>query len=159
MSRSYTIVRVVIGALVLACLAGCESAPDCTFTGEGDKAYTAGCLVLHDNELLLVEAMGSKWGPPGGTVRPNESAQCGAERETWEETSVAVSAQELALAFDNGFHLYWCTPVGAPTPEVRAPLEIMSVGFFPPGDFAQLNWRYPDQGAVFYNMVKQKAGR
>ena len=151
--------RSVLSVLLVSFLAACEGAPDCTFSPEGDKAYTAGCLVMHRGELLLVEAMGKKWGPPGGTVRPGESAQCWAERETWEETNVAVSVDELALAFDNGFHLYWCSPVGIPAPEVRAPLEIRSVAFFPPNEFNELNWRYPDQGAVFYNLVTKKMRR
>jgi len=145
--------------LMVVAVVGCETAPDCTVTGEGDRAYTAGCLVLHEGDLLLVEAMGNKWGPPGGTVRPGESAQCGAERETWEETNVAVSVEALALAFDNGFHLYWCTPVGSPDPQVRAPLEITKVDFVSPAEFPTLNWRYPDQASVFYNMVLKKQRR
>ena len=47
--------------------------------------------------------MGGTYGPPGGSVDKNESAQCAAERETWEETGVQVSAGELAAEFDNGF--------------------------------------------------------
>ena len=98
-------------AVMSALLVGCEFAPDCTHD-EGDdtgklgrvnKAYTAGCLVLYDKKVLLVQAMGT-WGPPGGTVRSGESSECSAERETWEETSVAVSVQMSAFAFCMGLH-------------------------------------------------------
>ena len=145
-------------------LVGCEFAPDCTFennerkTGRVDQAYTAGCLVLYDKEVLLVEAMG-KWGPPGGTVRSGESSQCGAERETWEETSVAVSVQGTAAVYQNGFHLYWCSPVGKPDPKVRAPLEVSNVDFFSTEEFANLRWRYPDQATEFSRMVNKRLRR
>lgn len=154
-------------ALMSALLMGCEFAPDCTVadteagsgkSGRVDRTYTAGCLVLYDKEVLLVEAMG-KWGPPGGTVRSGESSQCGAERETWEETSVAVSVQGTAAVFQNGFHLYWCSPVGKPVAEVRAPLEVSNVGFFSTEEFANLRWRYPDQAKEFSRMVNKRLRR
>ena len=134
-------------------LRGCQGK-----TGRVDQAYTAGCLVLYDKEVLLVEAMG-KWGPPGGTVRSGESSQCGAERETWEETNVAVSVQGTAAVFQNGFHLYWCSPVGKPDPKVRAPLEVSNVDFFSTEEFANLRWRYPDQATEFSRMVNKRLRR
>ena len=145
-------------AVMSALLVGCEFAPDCTVKDGGDEAFTAGCLVIYNKEVLLVEALG-KWGPPGGTVRSGESAQCGAERETWEESNVAVSAQETAAVFQNGFHLYWCSPVGQPTPEVRAPLEVSSVDFFSTEEFSNLKWRYPDQAKEFSRMVNKRLRR
>ena len=88
MWRLSTSGRVCVVSVMSVLLIGCEFAPDCTVedadgasngrTGRVGQAYTAGCLVLYDKELLLVEAMG-KWGPPGGTVRSGESSQCGAE--------------------------------------------------------------------------------
>ena len=146
-------------ALASLLLAACDRAPDCQFAGEGDQAVTAGCLVLHEEQLLLIEARGNKWSPPGGSVRPGESAQCGAERETWEETNVAVVARDLAMTFENGFHLYWCDPVGVPEPEVISPLEVMDVGFFGVESFAERRWRYPYQGNLYYRMVNERLGR
>ena len=154
-------------AVMSALLVGCEFAPDCTVQDEGDdtgklgrvnKAYTAGCLVLYDKKVLLVQAMGT-WGPPGGTVRSGESSECSAERETWEETSVAVSVQSTAAVFQNGFHLYWCSPVGKPLPEVRAPLEVSDVDFLSAQEFASLRWRYPNQQREIKRMVNERLRR
>jgi len=158
MLRSFISPRLWL-AFALPLLVACEGAPDCRFQGEGDEAVTAGCLVLHQEKLLLIEARGNKWSPPGGSVRPGESAQCGAERETWEETNVAVVAGELAMTFDNGFHLYWCDPVGEPKPEVISPLEVMDVGFFGVESFANRRWRFPYQGELYYRMVNERLGR
>ena len=44
-------VWVVLATLLLA---ACDRAPDCQFAGEGDQAVTAGCLVLHEEQLLLL---------------------------------------------------------------------------------------------------------
>ena len=168
MWRLSTSGRVCVVAVMSVLLIGCEFAPDCTVedadgasngrTGRVGQAYTAGCLVLYDKELLLVEAMG-KWGPPGGTVRSGESSQCGAERETWEETNVAVSVQSTAAVFQNGFHLYWCSPVGKPHPKVRAPLEVSDVGFFSTQEFQGLKWRYPDQARELRRLVNERLRR
>ena len=66
-------------------------------------APSAGCLVVDQGEVLLVKIMGGTYGPPGGSVDRRESAQCAAERETYEETGVIAHAGELAKRFDNGF--------------------------------------------------------
>ena len=71
-------------------------------------APSAGCLVVDQGDVLLIKIMGGTYGPPGGSVDAGESAQCAAERETYEETGVIAHASELAKRFDNGFHLYWC---------------------------------------------------
>ena len=71
-------------------------------------APSAGCLVVNQGEVLLVKIMGGTYGPPGGSVDAGESAQCAAERETNEETGVIAQARDLAISFENGFHLYWC---------------------------------------------------
>lgn len=144
--------------LVVLLLAGC-GAPDCHFSGKADRAPSAGCLVLHNGKLLLMEGRGGKFGPPGGSTESGESAQCAAERETWEETGVEVEARRLATSFDNGFHLYWCEPIGDFSPEVQRPLEVTSVGLFDPDDFYDLNWRYPDQAALIHRMVNDKLRR
>ena len=65
-------------------------------------APSAGCLVVDQGDVLLVKIMGGTYGPPGGSVDAGESAQCAAERETYEETGVIAHASELAKRFDNG---------------------------------------------------------
>ena len=104
----FTSVRTLfVGALVM-CLLGCQSEPPCSFEGEGLHGPSAGCLVVDQGQILLVEIPGGTYGPPGGLTNTGESAQCAAERETYEETGVIAKAGELAVEFDNGFHLFWC---------------------------------------------------
>src|SRR6056300_956516 len=149
-------VKLLFAALSWLVLAACSGAPDCHYQGPADQAPSAGCLVLREGRLLLMEGRGGKFGPPGGSVEPGESAQCGAERETWEETGVAVRATSLATQFNNGFHLYWCQPVGDFNTHIQRPLEVASVGLFAPNDFYDLVWRFPDQAALIHRMVNQK---
>ena len=145
-------------AVLLSCLGlvACGGgAPDCNFKGKADSAPSAGCLVVHENQLLLMEGR-SGFGPPGGAAEADESAQCAAERETFEESGVEVVAGELAATFDNGFHLYWCDSVGIPEPEIQRPLEVSSVGFYSHEQFPDLRWRYPQQGGLIYQMIKNR---
>jgi 8-oxo-dGTP diphosphatase len=142
--------------LLMLLLTGCTKAPDCQFEGEPLTAKSAGCLVYQNNTLLLVSSHDDEWGPPGGSVDAGESAQCAATRETWEETSLEVSAGELVRIFDNGFHLFWCSSVLLSEPEIRRPLEIKATAFYPVSSFGTLNWRFPDQGDALTALIADR---
>ena len=117
---------------------------------------SAGCLAVDNGEVLLVKIMGGTYGPPGGSVDSNESAQCGAERETWEETGVQVSAGDLAVKFDNGFHLYWCEVVSGRQIEISRPIEIQYADWYAPELFQQLKWRYENQAEIIKALMSER---
>lgn len=143
--------------LLVLFLAACtESVPPCYFKGQPLQAVSAGCLVVSDEKLLLVQMPGAKFSPPGGSVDAAESAQCAAERETFEEAGVAVQAQELAHTFDNGFHLFWCVPVDGTETHVTRPLEITSASWYTSAEFAQLRWRFPGQGVLVAALLTER---
>ena len=59
---------------------------------EDDRRANAGCLILHEDKVLLItHRWGGKLGVPGGTREADELAQCTAHRETLEETGLAVT--------------------------------------------------------------------
>lgn len=151
----------VSGVLALmVVLVGCsrEPIPPCHFAGTALPGPSAGCLVVQDDSILLVQVLGGKYGPPGGVVEEGESAQCAAERETWDETGIEVTAGPQFRQFPNGFRLFWCEPItpGA-TPEVLDPLEIRSAGYFRAEDLAGLEWRFPEQVALLLDAMAQGA--
>ena len=88
---------IMIAAVMLS---ACSRQPTCSVTSGDMGVPSAGCLTVDNGELLLVKIMGGTYGPPGGSTKSNESAQCAAERETWEETGVQVSAGDLAAELD-----------------------------------------------------------
>lgn len=139
-----------IWLLLIGLLTGCgESPPPCHYSGEPDDAPSAGCMVVHHGRLLLVETRRGGFTPPGGTVGPGDSAQCVAERETWEESGVEVEVGELFHRFRNGFRLYWCSPIGEPEPRVDPwQLEVIEAGFYAPDTFDDLSWRFPEQAEM-----------
>ena len=139
--------------LVFVLVTGCTEAPDCEFEGDALSAKSAGCLVYQNGALLLVSSHEDEWGPPGGSVDSGESAQCAAVRETWEETSIVVSAGELVRVFDNGFHLFWCSPDSVAEPVIRRPLEIKATSFYPVENFDSLTWRFPKQGEALATLI------
>lgn len=117
-------------------------------------APSSGCLVVDQGDVLLVKIMGGSYGPPGGSVNKGESAQCAAERETWEETGVEVRAGELAKTFENGFQLYSCESVSGRDINITRPLEIKDADWFSDEQLSQLRWRYPEQGSIIQRLVQ-----
>ncbi|BFM16672.1 hypothetical protein R50073_28550 [Maricurvus nonylphenolicus] len=153
-------------SLIIALLftAECFSAdqPNCPITENHIKAPSAGCLTLLDGHLLVIKAYNGKISIPGGSVDVAESAQCGAHRETWEETGLHVRPQQLLRVFDNGFHLFECLP---PTESMlgdtlKPPfwLEIRQAFWLKPENFDQYTWRYPDQRHWLAEWIKDNGG-
>ena len=146
----------VLGLSLALSLSGCSQHPPCSVT-KGDMGVpSAGCLVVTNGELLLVKIMGGTYGPPGGAVMSNESAQCAAERETWEETGVHVTAGELAAEFDNGFRLYWCEAASGREIEISRPLEIQHADWYAPELFQHLKWRYANQADIIRALMTER---
>ena len=117
-------------------------------------APSSGCLVVDQGDVLLVKIMGGSYGPLGGSVNKRESAQCAAERETWEETGVEARAGELVMTFENGFQLYACESVSGRDITITRPLEIKDADWFSDEQLSQLRWRYPEQGSIIQQLVQ-----
>lgn len=148
------------GLLILAMavvLSACSEQPTCSVAAGNMAAPSAGCLVVDQGDVLLVKIMGGTYGPPGGSVDAGESAQCAAERETYEETGVIAHAKDLAISFDNGFHLYWCDSVSGRDVDITRPLEIKDADWFSSESFLELRWRYPNQGETIYSLMQGKS--
>ena len=146
----------VMGLSLALSLSGCSQQPPCSVTTGDMGVPSAGCLAVNNGELLLVKIMGGTYGPPGGAVMSNESAQCAAERETWEETGVHVSAGDLAAEFDNGFRLYWCESMSGREIEISRPIEIQHADWYAPELFKHLKWRYANQADIIRTLMNEK---
>ena len=144
---------VLITAILLS---ACSRQPTCSVASGDMGVPSAGCLAVDNGELLLVKIMGGTYGPPGGSTKSNESAQCAAERETWEETGVQVSARELAAEFDNGFRLYWCEAAWGREIEISRPIEIQHADWYAPDLFQKLKWRYANQADIIQTLISER---
>ena len=142
--------------MVTVSLSACSRQPACSVVSGDMGVPSAGCLAVDNGELLLVKIMGGTYGPPGGSVSTNESAQCAAERETWEETGVQVSAGELAAEFDNGFRLYWCESASGREIEISRPIEIQHADWYAPELFQHLKWRYANQADIIQTLLNER---
>ena len=140
--------------LLLMLLAACgETPPSCTSSDHSGSAPSAGCLVWDERGALLVRDWSGEWALPGGSVDASESPRCGAEREVFEETGLAARARELAIVFENGFHLYWCAVPDAAEPRIQRPLEVADVIWWNLEALPDGAWRYPGQGAMIRELI------
>lgn len=106
----------------------------------------AGCLVIHQGKLLVVQALNGRVSIPGGSYGKSESAACTAFRETWEETSLLTRPQEPVYQWPNGFVMFRCKLESPVThASVQRPLEIKQVLWLDKKDFARYRWRFPRQ--------------
>lgn len=149
--------RILFTLAIAIVFSACSDEPPCSVAEGNMAAPSAGCLVVDQGEVLLVKIMGGTYGPPGGSVDAGESAQCAAERETYEETGVIAHAKDLAISFDNGFHLYWCDSVSGRDIDITRPLEIKDADWFSSEAFLELRWRYPNQGETIYSLMQDKS--
>ena len=148
-----TLQTLLIAALLLT---GCAAQFDCSPQDRPLPQANAGCFVAHGEALLLVQQHNGLWGPPGGGATRGESAQCTAQRETWEEAGVRVEVGELLRVFDNGFHLFRChSDDPPPAPQPRSAREIKAAQWLPAGDLQQLDWRFPSQQSYLRQLLLQ----
>ncbi|TQV85736.1 NUDIX hydrolase [Exilibacterium tricleocarpae] len=154
-------VKLLAPAVCLLFLTGCAADFTCSTPANPLPGANAGCLVIHDKKLLVIQQRSGRWSLPGGSSGRGEAAQCTAQRETWEETGLAVEVGNLVRVFNNGFHLFRCsaagphaTPHATPNPSDRG--EVKAVRWLPADQFQQLSWRFPEQAAYLQQLLTQE---
>lgn len=152
---------VIAGALLVAPTPGFAAEPPCrTALDEPDFSMAAGCLIRHDDRMLVVRHRGSgKLGFPAGFTRPMENAQCVAHRETFEETGLDVVVHGMVRQFGNGFTLYRCELLdsgAAEVDELKVPAsgrsEVSQVLWVDPTSTEASDWRYPRDHPVILQL-------
>jgi len=145
--------------LLSACQESHTPAPQCNFEPPALDGANAGCLVMQDHAILMIQHQTRLWGLPGGTHETGESAQCTAHRETWEETGVEVKVGKLLRVFDNGFHLFRCQ-ISSTTQLNQAQIqdagEVNVTDWIESKDFDNYKWRFPKQMEWLSTVVDQQ---
>lgn len=143
-------------AALLLCLAACTAKPPpCPFHGPGDRAPSAGCLSLVHGQMLVVEGWDGRVSPPGGHTRVDESAQCAAHREAWEEAGLDLEVGGLVHTFETGFNLYRCDiHPGSGAIDPHAFTEVKRAYWLPVADFERVEWRFPRQGRELMRLIQ-----
>jgi len=139
--------RVAALAIIFVSVSACTGeAPPCPDSSKTAAASSAGCLVLKQQQLLMVIDHTGKLSVPGGGSDGVESPRCTAHRETWEETGVDIRPTALVGVFANGFHLFQCelhATSGAIDPPRR--MEIEQALWLSPEQFKLYSWRFPEE--------------
>lgn len=125
-----------------------RACPSCGFIYFTDPKVGVGTLVLKDGKILLVRRRmmpeAGKWSIPAGYLDRGEDPREVAARETWEETGLEVSIEDLldvyynACAENSGaslFILYRAELIGG---ELQAGDDADAAAFFGPGELPEL---------------------
>jgi 8-oxo-dGTP pyrophosphatase MutT (NUDIX family) len=140
--------RWTLGLLALAA-AGCgPEPPPCRIEASAvdDLRVNGQCLIVERSRVLAIRHRASgKYDLPGGTRRRDETAQCTAHRETFEETGLVVVVGRRLSTFP-GAAVYQCAAQG-PVPErIAVPrsgvLEVEGVEWVEPDDIDPDGWRF-----------------
>ena len=156
-SRDNIKLKIFILIICVLFLVSCAETPKCNYSGDSSLEANAGCLVVHENKLLIVEDSKGRMSLPGGSKNSGEVAQCTAEREVWEETGVEVKAVKRITTFNNGFQLFECDISGKQVLDgATRPwrFEIDEIHWFGLSQFVNKNWRYPEQLALMKAHLK-----
>lgn len=151
---------------VISCSQDKPSQPMCRVIKDHyeNLSGNAGCVIRVGKDILaLTHRASGKLDIPGGTSDgEQESAQCTAHRETWEETGFNVEVGQLLGSNDNGFRYYACTlddDFGGeiqsfPVPE-WASIEVKAIQLKNPFVTIPNDWRFPDQLIDMRDMFNQ----
>ncbi len=144
----------------LPLLASCDSScPDKLRQLELPGA-NAGCLVIHNNRLLVVQDHDDRLSIPGGSSEVGENAACTAWRETMEETSLQAIPGKVAQRWPNGFYMFRCELLSDPaTLGVQHPREIKQVLWLQGEEFNRYSWRFPGQRDWLVDWLKLENGK
>ncbi|MCG8671773.1 MAG: NUDIX hydrolase [Pseudomonadales bacterium] len=150
--------------LVLGIIAStsCGEVPRCTYAGEFKVEANAGCLVINQNRLLIVEDYLGQMSLPGGTKSSGEAPQCTAEREVWEETGIRVSAGRKIRTLEKGFQVYDCEIFGEQLLDGSmrpAFSEIKNIHWLELNQFDQADWRFPGQVSLMKQHLRNHSAK
>ncbi|WP_188689026.1 NUDIX hydrolase [Bowmanella pacifica] len=140
---------------LLACSSEPPADPMCRVKEQTKEATpgNAACLIKIDKWLLTIGHRHSgKLDLPGGLSNGDESAQCTAHRETWEETGFNVEVGAFLGSNEAGFRFYACQlhgDFGSDIKEFPVPqwsrLEVSSIQLTDPFEIQSHDWRYEDE--------------
>lgn len=151
---------------LVSCTSEIPSQPMCRVDQDHyeNVSANAACVIrVGKNILALTHRTSGKFDLPGGTSDgEQESAQCTAHRETWEETGFNVEVGQFLGSNANGFRFYACTLdddfggefVSFPVPG-WANIEVKTIQLINPFVTTPNEWRFPDQLIKIRGMFNQ----
>ena len=135
--------------------AACTPAPPCAIDQSHVDQHkgNASCFIESNGRALVTWVRFSgRLVFPGGTARKNETAQCTAHRETWEETGLDVTVGHLWTRSDGPtIYIYKCaaTPsISAETIPIlpwRSRIEVSDIQWVDLTELQPPEWQYPRQ--------------
>lgn len=163
LSRIFVTSYCLIG--IFSCSGEYPADPVCRVNSQYQESIqaNAGCLIRVGNQLVTIgHRLSGKLDIPGGTQTGDESAQCTAHRETWQETGFNVEVGQLLGVQENGFRFYQCTLAGDFTGEIKqfpvpdwASTEVTAIELKDPFVTRDTDWRYPDELVEIRGMFNQ----
>lgn len=145
--------------------AACTPAPPCAVDQSqvDQRKGNASCFIeSHERALVTRYRFSGRLIFPGGTARKNETAQCTAHRETWEETGLDVTVGPLwTRSGGPTIYIYKCaaTPsISAETIPVlpwRSRIEVSDIQWVDLTELQPPEWQYPRQLQQIHRLLNE----
>jgi len=152
--------RFIFTLFFLLLLIACSKktpAPECKIeiANKSNAEGNAGCFIQNNGKLLLIrQRFSSKLSFPGGTHERDETAQCTAHRESWEEAGVNVTVGRTLFIHKNKYYLFKCDiPENTDLLTTNDPIEILDVLWIDPRKTSITDWRYSTDRALSIELL------
>ena len=158
-------IRFLFLVATVSLTAACTPAPPCAIDQShvDQRKGNASCFIKSDGRALVTRVRFSgRLVFPGGTARKNETAQCTAHRETWEETGLDVTVGPLwTRSGGPTIYIYRCaaTPsISAETIPVlpwRSRIEVSDIQWVDLTELQPPEWQYPRQLQQIHRLLNE----
>ena len=156
LSRPYRL-TILFSLVFLSACSPQSVTPACPYQNKIEPEGNAGCLVVHQDQLMVVKRrFGDDLDLPGGTSDQGETARCTAFRETFEETGHIVQVGKWLATLGDGYRLYHCTTATPKMPlTVHDTIEIREAFWRRTEQLSPDEWRFPEQMEQIKQLVKE----
>jgi hypothetical protein len=135
----------------LSAISSCSNKPPCNNPGSKMASKSSSCLLVHENQALVVKLLGGRVALVEDAPRRGENALCAAERAVWDQAGLHVQVQSKLAEFEDGQVLFSCLLLSDPLLNSSKAFGVVSIDWVPVGDLEDLNWQNHSKSLVMLN--------
>lgn len=132
----------------LSVISSCSNKPPCSNQGVKMTSKSSSCLLVHENQALVVKLLGGRVALVEDAPKRRENALCAAERAVWDQAGLHVQVQSKLAEFEDGEVLFSCVLLSDPLLKSSKAFGVVSIDWVPVTDLEDLNWQNHSKSLV-----------